>query len=213
MFFRLFAIAFPKISKLYKRGVLNKLFNKYEPICFKTIGELSNVFSGGTPRAGVSEYYGGSIPFIRSGEIHNDKTELFLTEKGFNNSSTKMVDKGDLLFALYGATSGEVSISKINGAINQAILCIRPHSDITAQFLQIYLEYSKSAIISKLLQGGQGNLSGELIKGLTIPIFDSIIQKIITDTFIAINNKISASELYFLKLSILKKGLLQQMFI
>ena len=47
------------------------------------------------------------------------------------NSSAKMVDKGDLLYALYGATSGEVSISKIKGAINQAVLCIRSkHSNL-----------------------------------------------------------------------------------
>ena len=53
------------------------------------------------------------------------KTELFITEEGLNNSSAKRVEIGDLLLALYGATSGDIAISKINGAINQAILCIR----------------------------------------------------------------------------------------
>ena len=49
-------------------------------------------------------------------------TELFLSEDGLKNSSAKLVSKGDLLLALYGATSGEIGISKIDGAINQAIL-------------------------------------------------------------------------------------------
>ena len=91
----------------------------------KTLGEVATSFSGGTPKSGEPRFYGGYIPFIRSGEIHGDKTELFITEDGLNNSSAKLVKKGDLLFALYGATSGEVDLSKIEGAINQAILCIR----------------------------------------------------------------------------------------
>ena len=45
------------------------------------IGNFSTSISGGTPTAGNSAYYGGNIPFIRSGEIHEDKTELSLTEK------------------------------------------------------------------------------------------------------------------------------------
>ena len=83
------------------------------------ISNFSTSFSGGTPSAGVKEYYGGNIPFIRSGEINNDRTELCLTNKGLNNSSAKIIDKGTLLYALYGATSGEVSISKIKGAIRK----------------------------------------------------------------------------------------------
>ena len=58
-------------------------------------------------------------------KYQDDTTELTISESGLNNSSAKMVQKGDLLYALYGATSGEVSISKIDGAIDQAILCIK----------------------------------------------------------------------------------------
>ena len=58
------------------------------------LGEFSTSFSGGTPVVGVSDYYGGNIPFIRSGEIQEDKTELFITEAGLNSSSAKIVDKG-----------------------------------------------------------------------------------------------------------------------
>ena len=46
-----------------------------------------------------------------------------------------MVHRGDILYALYGATSGEVGISKINGAINQAILAIIPHKGYISEFL------------------------------------------------------------------------------
>ena len=64
-------------------------------------------------------------------EISKQFTELKITENALNNSSAKLVEKGDLLYALYGATSGEVAISKINGAINQAVLCIKSKESIS----------------------------------------------------------------------------------
>ncbi|HHJ8823722.1 TPA: restriction endonuclease subunit S, partial [Streptococcus pyogenes] len=85
----------------------------------KKLGEISRMFSGGTPSVGISEYYNGNIPFIRSSEINSDQTELFITNKGLSNSSAKIVEKNTLLYALYGATSGEVGLSRISGAINQ----------------------------------------------------------------------------------------------
>ena len=132
------------------------------------IGNFSTSFSGGTPTAGNSAYYGGNIPFIRSGEIHEDKTELSLTEKGYNNSSAKIVEKGTLLYALYGATSGDVAISKIRGAINQAILAIIPYKSVETDFLADFLLCNKNKIVGELLQGGQGNLSGALVKDINV---------------------------------------------
>ena len=122
-------------------------------------------FSGGTPSSTNKAYYDGSIPFIRSGEIASESTELFLSESGFNNSSAKIVEKGDLLLALYGATSGQIAISKIKGAINQAILCIRSsHNNV---FLKSAWEKRVDKILQAYLQGGQGNLSAEIVKSLS----------------------------------------------
>ena len=90
----------------------------------RKLGDVTDSFSGGTPDGSHASYYGGSIPFIRSAEINSDKTELFLTEKGLDNSSAKIVERGTVLYALYGATSGEVGIAAIKGAINQAILAL-----------------------------------------------------------------------------------------
>lgn len=81
----------------------------------KSIGKACKMFSGGTPDTSKKEFYGGTIPFIRSAEINKSSTELFITEEGFKNSSAKMVKKGDILIALYGANSGEVALSKIDG--------------------------------------------------------------------------------------------------
>lgn len=136
------------------------------------VEQISSTFSGGTPLVGNKEFYGGNIPFIRSGEIHNNFTELYITEKGLNNSSAKLVKKGDILYALYGATSGEVDISRINGAINQAILAIIPNKNYNNIFITNYLKKEKDKIITTYLQGGQGNLSGEIIKNMDLKIPD-----------------------------------------
>ena len=128
------------------------------------IGKITTSYSGGTPSAGIDTYYGGNIPFIRSGEIHQEKTEMYITEKGYQSSSAKMVSKGTILYAMYGATSGEVDVSKIDGAINQAILAIIPKDEIDVFFLSYVLQSRKEHIVNTFIQGGQGNLSASLIK-------------------------------------------------
>ena len=134
----------------------------------RKLGEISQSSSGGTPSVGIREYYGGEIPFIRSAEINNEGTELFLTEKGLKESSAKIVDIGDILYALYGATSGEVSRAKIKGAINQAVLAITPDKEYDAEYLVTWLHKNKQRIIDTYLQGGQGNLSGNIVKNLMV---------------------------------------------
>ena len=198
--------------KKYKRGVIKTTFDTLTPVSKSSIGKMATMFSGGTPRSDIVEYYNGSIPFIRSGEIHNDFTELHLSQIGLDNSSAKMVRKGDLLYALYGATSGEVDISKIDGAINQAILCIRTN-EISSEYLALWLEINKNNILSKMLQGGQGNLSGELVKSLVVPIYSKTEEQVIVRIGNSINKLIDANTNMLYMLNKAKESLLQQMFI
>ena len=167
-------------------------------------------YSGGTPSSSNKSYYNGEIPFIRSGEISGDSTELFLSEFGLNNSSAKMVDIGDLLLALYGATSGQIAISKIRGAINQAILCIKSSYDNI--FLKSVWEKHVDKILQAYLQGGQGNLSADIVKNLSFyfPSLDeqNKISKLIVliDERIETQNKI-IEDLKKLKVAIRDKQL------
>ena len=129
------------------------------------LSEICSFFSGGTPSSSKKEYYDGNIPFIRSGELHEEQTELFITEDGFKNSAAKMVEVGDLLLALYGATSGDIAISKINGAINQAILCIRTEQN--KKFIESIWRKHVGKLLQTYLQGGQGNLSADIVKNIS----------------------------------------------
>ena len=178
----------------------------------RKLGELTTSFSGGTPSAGNSSYYKGDIPFIRSSEINSDKTELFLTEAGLKNSSAKMVSVGDILYALYGATSGEVGISQINGAINQAILAIKPCDGYNSHFLMQWLKLQKQKIIDKYLQGGQGNLSGSIVKNLVLNVPSYEEQQKIGSFFKQLDNTIALHQRKCEQTKELKKTMLQKMF-
>ena len=178
----------------------------------RKLAEFTTSFSGGTPSAGNSSYYKGDIPFIRSGEINSDKTELFLTEDGLKNSSAKMVSVGDILYALYGATSGEVGISQINGAINQAILAIKPCDGYNSHFLMQWLKLQKQRIIDKYLQGGQGNLSGSIVKNLVLNVPNFEEQKKIGTFFKQLDDTITLHQRKLDLLKEQKKGYLQKMF-
>ncbi|MGB5989177.1 MAG: restriction endonuclease subunit S [Marinifilaceae bacterium] len=176
------------------------------------LGMITDCYSGGTPSVSNKLYYGESYPFIRSGEINSYYTELFLTEKGLRNSSAKLVKKGDILYALYGATSGEVGISNINGAINQAILAIKPKQDYNSYFLAYWLKKQKSSIVNTYLQGGQGNLSGNIVKDLEVSIPNYTEQTKIGDFFKQIDELITHNQAKYDKLVNVKKSMLEKMF-
>ncbi|MGE4442392.1 MAG: restriction endonuclease subunit S [Desulfomicrobium sp.] len=132
--------------------------------------EIANTYSGGTPSRSKPQYYGGEIPWIKSGEVNSRyiiSTEEFITSEGLKNSSAKMVQEDSILLALYGATAGVIGISKINAAINQAILCILPNDEIDTMFLYYYLEmYMEKA--KRLVQGGQPNLNAGIIRKIEV---------------------------------------------
>jgi len=179
----------------------------------RKLGEIADCFSGGTPSANNRGYYNGNIPFIRSGEIHSNKTELFITEEALNNSSAKLVTEGDILYALYGATSGEVGISQINGAINQAVLAIKPKFGDDSYLITQWLIKQKQTIISTYLQGGQGNLSGSIVKNLMIDLpTNKEEQTKIGSFFSELDKNITLHQRKLEKMKALKSAYLSEMF-
>ena len=208
--------------KRFKKGCLEKMFpRKGQKVPEKRfpgftgdweqrkVGEVSESYSGGTPSVGVKEYYGGQIPFIRSAEINSEITELFLTEEGLKNSSARLVAVGDILYALYGATSGEVGRARLKGAINQAILAIKPHTDYDSEYLAQWLRKSKHSIIETYLQGGQGNLSGTIVKELSVDFPSLKEQKAIGDFFRQLDNLITLHQRKLEEMKNQKKALMQ----
>jgi type I restriction enzyme S subunit len=136
-----------------------------------SLGELSACFSGGTPATSNSRYYDGSIPWINSSDlncIRINEVEGRISIDGLANSAAKMIKEGTLLVALYGATAGVSAVSEIRAAINQAVLAILPKG-IAKEYLFQLLRLHRDAYINTYTQGGQPNLSGEIVKLFPIP--------------------------------------------
>ena len=184
------ALRFPEFTEEWKR--------------YKLL-EVCSFYSGGTPSSSKKEYYNGDIPFIRSGELHKDNTELFITEDGLNNSAAKMVEAGDLLLALYGATSGDIAISKIKGAINQAILCIRTKQN--KKFIESIWNKHVERLLQTYLQGGQGNLSADIVKNIPFYFASCAEQNKLAQFVSLLDERIATQNKIIEKLETLIKGI------
>lgn len=174
------------------------------------LSEVCSFYSGGTPSSSKKEYYNGNIPFIRSGELHKDYTELFITEAGLSNSAAKLVETGDLLLALYGATSGDIAISKIKGAINQAILCIRTKQN--KKFIESVWNKHVERLLQTYLQGGQGNLSADIVKNIPLYFANSNEQDKLAKFISLLDERIATQNKIIEKLETLIKGIVDSIF-
>ena len=172
------------------------------------LSDVCSFFSGGTPSSSKKEYYDGSIPFIRSGELHMGKTELFITEEGLNNSAAKIVEIGDLLLALYGATSGDIAISQIKGAINQAILCIRTTQN--KKFIESVWKKHVEKLLQTYLQGGQGNLSADIVKNISFYFANSSEQMKLANFISLLDDRIATQNKIIEDLKLLKSAINDQ---
>ena len=120
-----------------------------------------------------------------------------------------MVDVGDLLLAMYGATSGDIAISKIKGAINQAILCIRTKQN--KKFIESVWNKHVSKILMKYLQGGQGNLSTDIVKSLSFSFPTLAEQERIAKLMALLDERISTQNKIIDKLQSLIKGIMVEL--
>ncbi len=179
----------------------------------RALGEFCVTYSGGTPTTSIRDYYGGNIPWITSSDLNQGNIESVsgrITPLGLDNSSAKMVNPNSLLIALYGATAGTTAITRISGAINQAILAIIPKSGSTT-FIYQYLRLKKDWIIKTFTQGGQPNLSGEIVKSLIIPIPDESEQSFIAVTLSGMDSLIRTLDQLIAKKRDIQQAAMQQL--
>jgi len=140
-----------------------------------SIGEFCETGSGGTPsRQKAAEYFGGNIPWVKSGELRENvitSTEESITEIGLKESAAKLLPTNTLLVALYGATVGRIGVLGIAAATNQAVCHIIPdESRSDRRYLFYALQSQVPYWLSKRVGGGQPNISQGIIKETKIPL-------------------------------------------
>ena len=140
-----------KILKLYREGEerlkqRDGEFDLPETWEFCEINNLGDVCNGSTPSRKKSEYWSGNIPWISSGEVRNNvitETREAITEKGYKNSSVRLLSVGTVLLAMIGEgkTRGQTAILNIEATINQNIAAIIiNHGLISSKYLWYWFQ-------------------------------------------------------------------------
>lgn len=137
----------------------------------------SKVCSGGTPSRSNPEYWtDGTIPWMKTGELKQGtvfETEERITQRGFENSSVKLIPTNSVLVAMYGDgdTAGSVAINKIDLTTNQACcnLIIDPEK-ADYRYVYYYLRGSYDNLVALKLGGSQQNLNAATIRSFPIRV-------------------------------------------
>ena len=142
---------------------------------FAVLGELGVWSSGGTPSTKVASYYGGNIPWVKTGDLNDAivrDIEDCITNEGLLNSSAKLFPAGTLLVAMYGATTGKLGVLPISAATNQACgaLVAEGETSNIIPYLFYYLLGLRDLLKAKAQGGAQPNISQQILKGIECKI-------------------------------------------
>jgi type I restriction enzyme S subunit len=146
----------------------------------KTLGEVCELSTGGTPSTGNKAYYdGGQIKWLRSGDVHQREIydcEGRITEEGMQNANTRYLPMNSVLIALagQGKTRGTVAILRTKATCNQSVVSIMPIDTKTLLpefvFWNLHMKYDEI----RRMTGDDGNdrrgLNMRLIRSMTVPM-------------------------------------------
>lgn len=133
-------------------------------LCY--LNDIGDWGAGATPNRTNSGYYGGNIPWFKSGELSEDyitDSEEHITALALKECSLRDNQPGDVLIAMYGATIGKTSILNTRSTSNQAVCACTPFDGLSNQYLLTFLKASKRVFTSMGAGGAQPNISKEKI--------------------------------------------------
>ncbi len=161
----------------------------------KTLGELCDIASGGTPSRSKAEFWDeGTIPWIKIGNIKGkyvNEADEFITQAGLDSSSAKMFSKGTVLYTIF-ATLGEVGILNIDACTNQAIvgITIKNSNELDNNYLYYYLK-SKKMFVNNVGRGvAQNNINMSILKSFEVSLPKLAVQKKIVNILDIVSSSI-----------------------
>ena len=138
-----------------------------------TLGNIGTWQAGGTPSRSNKSYYGGNIPWLKTGDLNDGLITNIpekITEDAVANSSAKINPTGSVLIAMYGATIGKLGILTFPATTNQACCACIEYFAITQHYLFYFLLSHRDKFIAKGGGGAQPNISKEIIVNTAIPL-------------------------------------------
>lgn len=161
--------------------------------CWTFLSNVADWGSGGTPSRKNPDYYGGYIPWIKTGELEDGyifDSEEKITEDAVAHSSAKLFPIDSVLIAMYGATIGKTAILGIPATTNQACACARCRDVLNNKYLFYYLRSQKDTFIAKGKGGAQPNISQDIIRNHMIPLPPLAEQKRIVEQIESLFSKL-----------------------
>ena len=149
------------------------------------LSDIMDIIGGGTPKTSIAEYWSGDIPWLSVKDFNTDdkyvkKTEKCISKLGLENSSTVLLQTGDLIISARG-TVGELAMLAYPMAFNQSCYGLRAKSGIvTNNFLYYLLKHNLRIL--------KNNTHGSVFDTITRDTFDNIQVSLPS---ITIQNKIS----------------------
>lgn len=181
----------------------------------KTVDEVATVFAGGTPSRSNPDYYEGTIPWVKSGEVNTRliyETEETISELAVKESSARWAKRGSVLVAMYGATAGKAARLMIDATLNQAVSAINGRENAADNWFLLYaIENNARELLNTVQGSGQPNLSGQLIKNLNLPIPPLPEQQKIADILSSVDDVIEKTRAQIDKLKDLKTGMMEEL--
>ena len=151
----------------------NVPFQVPEGWCWTTLGEIGNWQAGATPSRMRKDYYGGNIPWLKTGDLTDGyiyEIPETITDKALEETSVKLNPTGSVLIAMYGATIGKIGILTFPATTNQACCACVDYKAVTPKYLFYFLLSHKEEFVKMGGGGAQPNISKEKIISTLIPI-------------------------------------------
>lgn len=138
------------------------------------LGSMGDWGSGSTPSRSNTNFYGGGIAWLKSGELNDNRalkgSEETVTQLAIEKGSFRLNRPGDVLIAMYGATIGKVAILAEEAVTNQAVCGCTPFDGVFNQFLFLFLLSQREAFHSASEGGAQPNISKIKIVWTPVPL-------------------------------------------
>ena len=135
----------------------------------KKIRDVFKIVGGGTPSKSKSTYYNGNIPWATVRDMNCDylnKTEYSISEEGLHNSSSNLIDKGEIIIATRVGL-GKVCILSQATAINQDLKAIVPKGNNINRNFVYYFFKDKAKYI-------EDNGVGATVKGVKLTFIEEL---------------------------------------
>ena len=141
--------------------------------CWTTLGEIGNWQAGVTPSRMRKDYYGGNIPWLKTGDLTDGyifEIPETITDKALEETSVKLNPTGSVLIAMYGATIGKIGVLTFPATTNQACCACVDYKAVTQKYLFYFLLSYKEEFVKMGGGGAQPNISKEKIISTLIPV-------------------------------------------